>query len=114
MVQVKGNQPTLLGRCKKAAAATPLGSTYSREQGRNRFERRTVTKTLADLIEDQLPQTQCTKCGYPACRPYAEAIARGEAEINQCPPGGIEGVRIDVEAGPEAYAPLMERLDAVL
>jgi electron transport complex protein RnfB len=53
----------------------------------------TVTKTLADQIEDVLPQTQCTKCGYPACRPYAEAIARGEAEINQCPPGGIEGVR---------------------
>ena len=54
---------------------------------------RAVTKTLADLIEDALPQTQCTKCGYPACRPYAEAIARGEAEINQCPPGGMEGVR---------------------
>ncbi len=53
----------------------------------------TVTKTLADLIEDQLPQTQCTKCGYPACRPYAEAIADGTAEINQCPPGGMEGVR---------------------
>jgi electron transport complex protein RnfB len=53
----------------------------------------TVTKTLADLIEDVLPQTQCTKCGYPACRPYAEAIAAGEAGINQCPPGGIEGVR---------------------
>jgi electron transport complex protein RnfB len=52
-----------------------------------------VTKTLADLIEDVLPQTQCTKCGYPACRPYAEAIAAGEADINQCPPGGIEGVR---------------------
>jgi electron transport complex protein RnfB len=51
-----------------------------------------VNKTLADQIEDLLPQTQCTKCGYPACRPYAEAIARGEAEINQCPPGGIEGV----------------------
>jgi electron transport complex protein RnfB len=51
-----------------------------------------VTKTLADQIEDLLPQTQCTKCGYPACRPYAEAIARGEADINQCPPGGIEGV----------------------
>jgi Na+-translocating ferredoxin:NAD+ oxidoreductase subunit B len=51
-----------------------------------------VTKTLADQIEDLLPQTQCTKCGYPACRPYAEAIARGEAEINQCPPGGMEGV----------------------
>ena len=52
-----------------------------------------MTKTLADQIENLLPQTQCTKCGYPACRPYAEAIARGEAEINQCPPGGIEGVR---------------------
>ena len=51
-----------------------------------------VTKTLADLIEDVLPQTQCTKCGYNGCRPYAEAIAAGEAEINQCPPGGMEGV----------------------
>ena len=48
--------------------------------------------SLADQIEDLLPQTQCTKCGYPACRPYAEAIASGEADINQCPPGGIEGV----------------------
>jgi electron transport complex protein RnfB len=52
-----------------------------------------VTKTLADQIEDALPQTQCTKCGYPACRPYAEAIAEGSAAINQCPPGGIDGVR---------------------
>ena len=52
-----------------------------------------VTKSLADILEDLLPQTQCTKCGYPACRPYAEAIAAGEADINQCPPGGIEGVR---------------------
>jgi electron transport complex protein RnfB len=51
-----------------------------------------VTKTLADQIEDLLPQTQCTKCGYPACRPYAEAIANGEADINRCPPGGMEGV----------------------
>ena len=49
--------------------------------------------TLADQIEDLLPQTQCTKCGYPACRPYAEAIASGAAEINQCPPGGTEGVQ---------------------
>jgi Na+-translocating ferredoxin:NAD+ oxidoreductase subunit B len=49
-------------------------------------------KTLADQIEDLLPQTQCTKCGYPACRPYAEAIAAGDANYNQCPPGGQEGV----------------------
>ena len=50
-------------------------------------------KSLADQIEDLLPQTQCTKCGYAGCRPYAEAIAAGEAGINQCPPGGLEGVR---------------------
>jgi len=49
-------------------------------------------KTLADHIEDVLPQTQCTKCGYPACRPYAQAIANGSASYNQCPPGGAEGV----------------------
>jgi Na+-translocating ferredoxin:NAD+ oxidoreductase subunit B len=49
-------------------------------------------RTLADRIEDLLPQTQCTKCGYPACRPYAEAVARGEANYNQCPPGGAEGI----------------------
>ena len=48
--------------------------------------------SLADRIEDLLPQTQCTKCGYPACRPYAEAIANGSASYNQCPPGGAEGV----------------------
>jgi electron transport complex protein RnfB len=52
----------------------------------------TTARSLADQIEDLLPQTQCTKCGYPACRPYAEAIARGEAGYNQCPPGGAEGV----------------------
>lgn len=51
-----------------------------------------VPKSLADQLEDLLPQTQCTKCGYPACRPYAEAIANGEANYNQCPPGGMEGV----------------------
>lgn len=49
-------------------------------------------KSLADQLEDLLPQTQCTKCGYPACRPYAEAMADGSANYNQCPPGGIEGV----------------------
>jgi Na+-translocating ferredoxin:NAD+ oxidoreductase subunit B len=51
-----------------------------------------ASKPLVDQIEDLLPQTQCTKCGYPACRPYAQAIASGEANYNQCPPGGAEGV----------------------
>lgn len=48
--------------------------------------------SLADRIDALLPQTQCTKCGYDGCRPYAEAIAAGEAEINQCPPGGAAGI----------------------
>jgi Na+-translocating ferredoxin:NAD+ oxidoreductase subunit B len=44
--------------------------------------------SLADRIDSLLPQTQCTRCGFEACRPYAEAIASGQAEINRCPPGG--------------------------
>jgi electron transport complex protein RnfB len=48
--------------------------------------------SLADRIEDLLPQTQCTKCGYAGCRPYAEAIADGSASYDQCPPGGAEGI----------------------
>ncbi|MGZ5817672.1 MAG: electron transport complex subunit RsxB [Burkholderiaceae bacterium] len=51
-----------------------------------------VSTTLTDQIEDLLPQTQCTKCGYAACRPYAEAIADGTASYNQCQPGGAEGI----------------------
>jgi len=43
---------------------------------------------LAAAIDALLPQTQCTRCGFAACRPYAEAIARGETAINHCPPGG--------------------------
>lgn len=44
--------------------------------------------TAADDIDALLPQTQCTRCGYTGCRPYAEAVANGAAQINQCPPGG--------------------------
>ncbi|MCK4950392.1 MAG: RnfABCDGE type electron transport complex subunit B, partial [Gammaproteobacteria bacterium] len=43
---------------------------------------------VVDRVDAILPQTQCGQCGYPGCRPYAEAIASGEADINQCPPGG--------------------------
>ena len=43
---------------------------------------------VARLVNKLLPQTQCAQCGYPGCRPYAEAITRGDADINQCPPGG--------------------------
>ena len=56
---------------------------------------------IADQIDSLLPQTQCGQCGYPGCRPYAEAIAAGEADINLCPPGG--------EAGMLALADLLGR-----
>jgi electron transport complex protein RnfB len=55
----------------------------------------------AAAIDALLPQTQCTRCGYPACRPYAEAIADGSAALNRCPPGG--------DATITALARLLER-----
>ncbi len=56
---------------------------------------------LVDKIDALLPQTQCGQCSFPGCRPYATAIANGEAEINQCPPGG--------EATIQALADLLDR-----
>ena len=47
---------------------------------------------LVDLIDQLLPQTQCAQCGYPGCKPYAQAIADGQADINQCPPGGQQTI----------------------
>jgi len=49
--------------------------------------------SLAQRIDALLPQTQCTRCGYPDCRSYADAIAGGAAALDQCPPGGAEGIR---------------------
>ena len=43
---------------------------------------------IAEQVDALLPQTQCGQCGFPGCRPYSEAIAAGEADINRCPPGG--------------------------
>ena len=48
---------------------------------------------LVERLDRILPQTQCGQCGYDGCRPYAEALAAGEAGINQCPPGGDAGAR---------------------
>ena len=68
---------------------------------------------IVDQIDDILPQTQCGQCGYPGCRPYAEAIANGDA-INKCPPGGqntiealadlldVEAIPLDAEHGEES------------
>jgi electron transport complex protein RnfB len=51
------------------------------------------SRPSAEHIDALLPQTQCTRCGYPTCGAYAAAIARGEARINRCPPGGAAGIR---------------------
>jgi Na+-translocating ferredoxin:NAD+ oxidoreductase subunit B len=63
-----------------------------------------MTMTTSNAIDSLLPQTQCTRCGYAGCRPYAEAIANGDADINQCPPGGA--VTIDALAKLLGRAPL--------
>ena len=89
----------LFSRTRSATAARigPLVANRARTAhyaARMLFDVQNVTDrvTLADRIEDLLPQTQCTKCGYDGCRPYAQAVARGEAGYNQCPPGGAHGV----------------------
>jgi Na+-translocating ferredoxin:NAD+ oxidoreductase subunit B len=48
---------------------------------------------LIERIDDILPQTQCQQCGYQGCNPYAAALAQGQAQINQCPPGGEAGIQ---------------------
>ena len=63
-------------------------------------------QALADRIDAALPQTQCTRCGYPDCRAYAEAIALDDAAINRCPPGGAEGVERLAALTGRAFLPL--------
>ncbi len=60
-----------------------------------------MADALVDAIDRVLPQTQCTQCGFQGCRPYARAIAAGEADIDRCPPGG--------DAGAAALARLLGR-----
>jgi Na+-translocating ferredoxin:NAD+ oxidoreductase subunit B len=63
---------------------------------------------LAQAIDALLPQTQCTKCGYAGCMPYAEAIAAGEAPINRCPPGGEAGIAALAQLLDQPLLPLDE------
>ncbi|MGH8173427.1 MAG: RnfABCDGE type electron transport complex subunit B, partial [Rhodanobacteraceae bacterium] len=51
-----------------------------------------MNTALAVGIDALLPQTQCTRCGFPTCRDYADAIATHAADIDRCPPGGADGV----------------------
>ncbi|MCL4799700.1 MAG: RnfABCDGE type electron transport complex subunit B [Burkholderiales bacterium] len=65
--------------------------------------------TVVDALDALLPQTQCTKCGFPSCRAYAEALAAGAAPINRCPPGGDAVIRRLAAALGREYAPLDPR-----
>ncbi|MEE4245668.1 MAG: electron transport complex subunit RsxB [Kangiellaceae bacterium] len=65
---------------------------------------------IVEQIDNVLPQTQCGQCGYPGCRPYAEAIANGD-EINKCPPGGEAGVKALADLLGREVIPLDETLE---
>jgi electron transport complex protein RnfB len=80
---------------------TLLGLGFGLGLGYAAIRLRVDSDPVVDRIDALLPQTQCAQCGFPGCRPYAEAIAKEEADINQCPPGG--------EAGIQALADLLGR-----
>jgi electron transport complex protein RnfB len=85
-------------------AMLTLGGAFGAVLGFAAVRFRSEGNPIADQINALLPQTQCGQCGYPGCRPYAEAIAEGEA-INKCPPGGEAGIQaladlLDVEPLP--------------
>jgi electron transport complex protein RnfB len=86
-------------------AITGLGLAFGLGLGWAAIRFRVESDPVVDRIDALLPQTQCGQCNYPGCRPYAEAIAAGEAGINQCPPGGEAGIQaladlLGVEAEP--------------
>jgi len=74
-------------------AITLLGFLFGLGLGWSSGKFRVDSDPVVDQINNLLPQTQCGQCNYPGCRPYAEAISAGEAEINQCPPGGDAGIQ---------------------
>lgn len=73
---------------------TAPGEKWADAQWDNRSVKPTTfPQSLVDRINSALPQTQCTRCGFADCAAYAQAIALNNAAINQCPPGGMEGIR---------------------
>lgn len=85
-------------------ALVSMGAVFGAVLGFAAVRFKTEGNPIADQINDLLPQTQCGQCGFPGCRPYAEAITNGEA-INKCPPGGEAGIQaladlLDIEVIP--------------
>jgi len=97
-------------------ALVSLGAIFGAILGFAAVKFKTEGNPIADQINDILPQTQCGQCGFPGCRPYSQAIAAGEAEINRCPPGGestiqaladlldVDVIPLDEEHGEEKVA----------
>lgn len=83
--------PPLLAAMAAMAAMAALGAACGGLLGLASSRFRAGGHRIAERIDALLPQTQCGQCGYPGCRPYAEAIAAGDA-INKCPPGGAAGI----------------------
>lgn len=73
-------------------ATTVLAIVFGAILGFTAIRFKVESDPIVDQIDAVLPQTQCGQCGYPGCRPYAEAIAEGD-EINKCPPGGEAGIQ---------------------
>ena len=101
MLEFIAQQPLLAALLALAGLGLPFGALL----GYAAVRFRTEGNPIVEQINGILPQTQCGQCGYPGCRPYAEAIASGEAQINQCPPGGEAGIQaladlLDVEPLP--------------
>jgi electron transport complex protein RnfB len=74
---------------------------------------------LVEQVNELLPQTQCAQCGYPGCRPYAQAIVDGDAPINLCPPGGEDTIRrlaakLGTDSLPLAEQPVLQRAVAII
>ncbi len=72
---------------------TLLGIVFGLGLGWAAIHLRVISDPVVERIDALLPQTQCGQCGYPGCRPYAEAVSSLEADINQCPPGGETCIR---------------------
>ena len=90
-----------------ALVLTTIGFAIALLLGRTSKRLASDDSTIVDAINGQLPQTQCAQCGYPGCRPYAEAVAAGEA-INKCPPGGEAVVRALADLLGRQVLPLIE------
>ncbi len=108
MIELINQQPFVAAIIALVILGVPFGALL----GFAAVKFKTEGDPIADQVEALLPQTQCGQCSYPGCRPYAEAIANGEA-INKCPPGGettiqaladlldVEAVPLDAEHGEE-------------